>query len=221
MAISRNSIGTGNNSGAVTNPSNTFNNVSGNLLAVGFAYDKNGSVTAATYGGVAMTSAGTVTMTGWVYKVALYYLINPPTGSNTVNFTLSASAQATLIYPMSYNCTSANIDSTNSGYITTSGAQNQNISLSPTTANNWFVGFYNGADVGTTAAGTNATLVTGLSGNQTGMIDTNGVKGPGATNFGISWGNLTAGGEGAVIVGMSFKETTGVIRSNLLTMGIS
>jgi hypothetical protein len=55
-------------------------------------YDTNGTtVTAITYGGQAMTSAGAAAFySGWHQYAQMFYLVNPPTGSNTLAITVSA-----------------------------------------------------------------------------------------------------------------------------------
>ena len=205
MAIARDTAGTLNNSGATTTPSNTFDNVAGNCLVVEFIYDKNATISLAQYNGSNMTHAQTQTMTGWVYKLSLYYLMSPATGSHTVNFTLSTSATATLITPVSYSGVDS-VESSNSSYITTTGAQTQSVSTTVAGSGYWLAGGYNGADGGTTAAGTGTTISSG--GNQTGMIDSNGTVSSGSPALAINWANLTGTAEGGAVAILAMKPTS-------------
>ena len=59
------------------------------VLVVGFTSDGDGLPTGVTYNGVAMTHAGN--FTGTTFDVAIYYMINPPNGSNNVVASYGAS----------------------------------------------------------------------------------------------------------------------------------
>ena len=54
----------------------------------------NGNISALTYGGQAMTKAIASTTSGTTMDVEIWYLVNPPSGSNTVSITLSGSTDA-------------------------------------------------------------------------------------------------------------------------------
>jgi hypothetical protein len=217
MAIAVNSSVAFNNSGASTTPSNTLNNVAGNCLVVGFIYDKNGTISLAQYNGVNMTHQQTVTMTGWVYKVSTYTLLSPATGSHTINFTISTSAQATLIGAVTYSGVNS-VESSNSSYITSAGAQTQSVSTTVAGSGDWLVGVYNGADTGTTAGGTNTTIRIG--GNQTGIVDSNGTVSSGSPALAINWASLTGGGEGGALSTVALKPPSTATISTLMMMGV-
>lgn len=208
MAIARDTTGTRNNSGATTTPSNTFNNAAGNFLTVGFFYDKNATVSLAQYNGVTMTNSQTVTMTGWVYKLSIWYLVSPATGSHTVNFTLSVSAAATIIIPQSYSGvdTSSPVDSSAQNYLTgTAGGATQTITLSPTTSTGWMVGYCVSSGSGL-SGGTNTNIISGGT-TQDALYDTNGTIASGSQTLNIVWTGLNSS-EGAGMVGFSFKAPT-------------
>lgn len=205
MAIARDTTGTATNSGATTTPSQTFNNVGGNFIVWGFFYDKNATISSATWGGTAVTVAQTVTMTGWVYKLSLLYLANASTGSNTLNITLTgSSSQATVIQGQSYSGveTSSPVDSSNTSYVTTTGNITATVSLSPTTTTGWMVGFINSANGGTLTGGTNTTIISGGT-TQYCLFDTNGTIGSGTQTLNIVESNANA--VGTAMVGLSFK----------------
>ena len=213
MAIALDTVGTYSNSGTVSNPSNTFNNVAGNFLVVGFFYGSNASITAATYNGVAMTHVSTTTMTGWVYKVSMYYLPLPATGSHSIAFTLNtASNQATIIQGISYSGvdTLSPVDSTATPLYSVSSGNTQQITLTPTTSTGWLCGWFTNSNSGTVSGGTNTTL-RGVTQPQWGFVDTNGTIASGSQTLNLSFSQANFTTEGAVFQGISFKSPAPVV----------
>lgn len=86
---------TANFTGTTANPSVSHTGGSGEnrLLVVCITFRNGTAPTAPTYGGQALTLAPTGTMVnGTVLNSAIYYLVNPPTGINTLSFTHAAIA---------------------------------------------------------------------------------------------------------------------------------
>lgn len=203
--ITLDSVGSFNNSGAVSNPSNTFNNVSGDFMLVGFFYGGNVSINSMKYNGVEMTHAKTIEMTSWVYKVSLYYLPAPATGSHTVNVVLSGSSnQATVLQAISYKGVDqvSPVDSIAVGIYSHSG-NTQQITLTPTTSEGWLAGWLTNSNSGTVSGGSNTTL-RGIAQPQWGFVDSNGVVSSGSQTLNLTFSNNISN-EGAVFLGLSFK----------------
>lgn len=142
------------NSGDVNVPSSpqtfshTMGTVSNGIVCVGVTLWQNvagvGLVTGITYGGVAMTIAGTERVSGAMVS-DLYFLKNPPAGSNTVSVAFSGAAGAILTFL--------------SGAVSFSGVDQTN----PNDATNGTTGFSMNATVNTTTVADNAWVVHNVS----------------------------------------------------------
>lgn len=73
------------------NYTHTQNTGDDGLIVVQLSMTNNRSFTGATYGGEAMTQLYQINRGGLGQKMAFYYLENPPTGSNTLTLSFSAS----------------------------------------------------------------------------------------------------------------------------------
>lgn len=208
MAIALGTNGPQTNSGTANPVTVAFNNAAGNFIAFGLFYDKNATITSVTYAGATATVAGTVTMTGWVYKVSICYIHAPATGSNNwvVNFSGSTAGAVCVNQAVSYTgvATSSAVDSTTTNYVT--GATNVcNATLSPGTSTGWMVAFGCQSGGTTISAGTNTTLRTGFATFGGSMMDTNGTIASGSQTIGYTGSTNFNSTEGAAIAAFSFK----------------
>jgi len=108
----------------------SFTNTAGNLLVVGLTHDYAMSVTAFTYNGVSLTEAVTQDDAGVVPDhAAIWYLVNPATGTNTLSITMDDSDDTGMaVASFSGVSTSSPLDATNTALDATSP-----ISISATT----------------------------------------------------------------------------------------
>jgi len=88
----------GNQSTSNQTPANNFyqfahnqNTGSNRLIVAQFTMSNSTSYTSATYGGVTMTRLYTINRSGLGQRMAFYYLVDPPTGSNTLRINFSSS----------------------------------------------------------------------------------------------------------------------------------
>ena len=92
MAVAFDAASVG-NSGATTVTSLTWSHVTGagtnRLLLVGIAWTGSGSITSVTYGGAAMAAVGSSVQATTTYTTAVYYLLNPASGTNSIVVTPS------------------------------------------------------------------------------------------------------------------------------------
>ena len=77
--------------GNFRNQAHVQNTGSDGLIVVQFTMSNSVSFTSATYGGVTMTRLYTINRSGLGQRMALYYLVNPPTGNNTLRVNFSGS----------------------------------------------------------------------------------------------------------------------------------
>lgn len=112
-------------------------------LAIVSGYENAQDITSVTYGGQTMTLAATPqqTGTGGVYLV-LYYLVNPPSGAQTVTVNKPTDGAYAYLSSMTYTgtaITSAAIGNV-ATYFTGSAASSYNFNLTAVAATSWVVG---------------------------------------------------------------------------------
>ena len=110
----------------------TFSHIctSASILFLGFVHytDNTDDVSAVTYAGQTMTRINTVPSASAIGRGYLYYLSNPPAGSNTVSITLTG-ARLCYAASVSYRASASTIDSSNTG----SSASSASFTISTTT----------------------------------------------------------------------------------------
>lgn len=181
MAIAfDNKTGGSSNNASSTSFSHTTTG-SNRLLIVIASYLKvpaNLSISVPTYNGVSMTQIqGEVLSNGGNVEYAMFYLLNPASGANTLAISISGSADICAGYAFSYTgvLQAASLDDSSTGTGATAPS-NMTGTVTTTVVNDW--GFLLGAGA-TVAASTNSTLVqaTIVGGNGGSFFDTSGIGG--------------------------------------------
>lgn len=107
------------------------------VVVVGISSGSSQNVTAVTYGGVSMTLYGRQTdPDGWS-EATLFYLLNPPSGSNSFAVTSSANANAAFLCA---TLTGADTGSVGNGNKASGNSASPGVSVTPTAATSYLVG---------------------------------------------------------------------------------
>lgn len=150
-------------SGGTGNISGSFTTSGSNrllLVGIGWAEDSSNTVDTITYNGVTLTKIGEVlnySSGGNPRSIALYYLINPASGSNTLAITRSTSTNGFYAYAASYTgvLQSGALDASDTGSTTTGDTYADSLtSVTDGCWHLWFVGAFN--DIPTAGASTTA-----------------------------------------------------------------
>lgn len=149
------------------------------------------TISSITYGGVAMTQAATVSISG--STAYLHYLTNPPLGSNTfsVSHTIGFISANLSSYSSARQFGQPDASTTNTGSkpITTS--------VTSVASNCWFI--YAGYNtVAAFTAGTNSTYRVGGTTAAGSLFDSNGPQPPGSFSMTVSWAGA-AGNSGMIM----------------------
>lgn len=175
------------------------------------------TITAPTYNGTTMAIASSQQVFNSLHNItALYYLINPTTGANTVSMAFGGTAASCNGASSSYSGVqqSGQPDATNS---VTGTAANVSIAVTTVADNCWVVGAFASQNTSATTAG--QTLRESFSYGPTSVVmanlqDTNGVVHPAGSQT-MSWTN---GSAAYALVGASFAPVVaGVVNSGLLS----
>jgi hypothetical protein len=143
----------------------SFNNVAGNLLLVGAQTSMgnnatSSAVTGVTYGGQALTRAAFINWGTSKNEASLWYLVNPPTGSNTVAVTaifIGVEANHVTAGAISFSGvnTAAPLGTAVSSKNDTGGSGSASLTVNSTTSGNYVL-----SQIGTAAGGETATSST-------------------------------------------------------------
>lgn len=171
------------------------------------------TVVSVDYGGNAMTRVlSTLSPTGDTRFNDLWYLANPPSGSNTVTVTYNGGGTVFRAASASYTGVNATGNPEVSNQDTQLTAQ-LDVSVTTTTDNDWLVGlgiqYNNGEVAGTTARVAYGGLVTTDGYN---LLDSNGAKSP-AGSYSLGIKNTVAGNSGLTVV--AIKPTGGAVAARV------
>ena len=157
------------------------------ILFVAALVDTSHTVTSVTYNGVAMTQIASVD--AWT-RTALYYLVAPATGTNTVTITASGNNP---IYGRATSYTGASQTGVPDSFSTNTGTGTTSLNLTTTVVanNSWLVGCI-GNDSNTQTAGSNTTIRYQLNGWS--IIDSNGAQASGSRSMNCTFASGTVGG---------------------------
>lgn len=190
----------------------SFNNVGGNLLVVGVRTNQSSdTTTACTYNSVDMTKVDGQAGNANISSVAMFYLVSPATGTNTVSCSLSSGEAS--IAALSYTGATGGLDANTKQLVTS--VTSITTTLTTNTDNDWTVLMCGEGDGANIAAGAGLTSRV-ATGNYI-FGDSNAAITPaGSTSMAFSWGNPNDG----LSVMAAFKPTAVVVaRLNLLLMG--
>ncbi len=185
------------------------------LVGIGHNGDSSDLVTGVTYNSVSMTRVGTDLATG-SFRVYLYYLINPASGTHDVVVSMSA-ASFTKVAATSYTGALQSGQPDSSGSNHASAATTMTTSTTVVAANSWVVGFIGNDNNNALSASTGVNASRGQISNSYYFGDSN--AGQSAGSYGMTW---TCSAQKLACVVASISPDPTVARSTHLSLlGVS
>lgn len=186
----------GNNGGGGATLSTSYSGASltHGLLVACFAGAQSGNnISSISYGGNALTlgtngsTPAQIVGNGTFRTLTLYYLLNPPSGSNTFQVTVSSDYALVTVAEYSGVKQTSQPDSTN-GVLAGSAASSQTITDTIVNANSWAMSCAESESAGTFSSGTNATYRgDGAAFNLPSQFDSNAALTTGSQNITVNF----------------------------------